>query len=152
VAACSAPLASGELAIRITAAPADPSAGNLRSLGYSLVEPENGSGTLGTVFSDRVAWLAGTARSQPQTLMGRAMAHEIGHLLMGTNQHSKKGLMRAVWSTADLKRNRRQDWLFSAPDAARLRKSRLVDDGNRIAQGGGSPDPEADNLQIVTLD
>jgi hypothetical protein len=30
-------------------------------------------------------------------ILGHAVAHEIGHLLMGTNSHSSRGLMRGNW-------------------------------------------------------
>jgi hypothetical protein len=30
------------------------------------------------------------------------MAHELGHLLLGSNSHSPRGLMRASWRTAEL--------------------------------------------------
>lgn len=122
LAACLDPLAAGELAVRITRAPAhEPASGRL-SLGYSLLE--HGSGSLATVFSDRVARLADASRARRPTLLGRAIAHEIGHLLIGSAEHATTGLMRAEWTVADIVRNRRDDWLFSTSDAVRLRKSR----------------------------
>ncbi len=35
-------------------------------------------------------------------ILGHAAAHEIGHLLLGSNSHSPQGLMRARWSRQDL--------------------------------------------------
>ena len=32
------------------------------------------------------------------TILGRVTAHEIGHLLIGTNSHAPSGLMRASWN------------------------------------------------------
>ena len=46
-------------------------------------------------------------------LLGRAMAHEIGHMLIGTPSHSRFGLMRAVWATGELRRGLPSDWMFS---------------------------------------
>ena len=34
--------------------------------------------------------------------LGRVLAHEIGHILLGTSQHQRRGLMRAVFFAADL--------------------------------------------------
>jgi hypothetical protein len=39
---------------------------------------------------------------------------------MGTSEHSKHGLMRAVWSRQQLRRNAPEDWVFSDEDATRL--------------------------------
>ena len=76
-AACTDPLGSGELAIRITEGPREKAPTSQRALGYSLVEPAVG-GTLATIFSDRVAWLAASSASRYTALLGRAVAHEIG--------------------------------------------------------------------------
>jgi hypothetical protein len=140
-AVCTDPLGNGELAVRITAAPKEskkPKAKTTdvrQALGYSLVEPAIG-GTLATVFSDRVAWLATSAKSKYSTLLGRAVAHEIGHLLIGTKEHASAGLMRPVWTSVELTRNDRDDWIFTADDRARLHRSRIGQDQIRVAETG----------------
>ena len=58
------------------------------------------------------------------------MAHEIGHLLLGTNAHSGTGLMREIWTLAELTRNRAQDWIFSGAQRETLREARLL--GRRV--------------------
>jgi hypothetical protein len=63
-------------------------------------------------------------------MIGRVMAHEIGHLVLGTNTHSASGLMREIWTFAELTRNRAQDWMFSGAQRDRLREARLL--GRRI--------------------
>jgi len=35
------------------------------------------------------------------SLLGHVMAHEIGHLLQGTTQHSESGIMKARWTGQD---------------------------------------------------
>ena len=35
------------------------------------------------------------------TLLGHVMAHEIGHILQGTSQHSETGMMKAKWTAVD---------------------------------------------------
>ena len=35
-------------------------------------------------------------------ILGYGMAHEIGHLLLGSNSHASFGIMRAGWNTKDL--------------------------------------------------
>jgi hypothetical protein len=34
-------------------------------------------------------------------MLGHAMAHEIGHVLLGSTEHSPDGIMKARWSTTD---------------------------------------------------
>ena len=143
---CTDPLGSGELAVRMTPAPKDKKARLKsptvqRALGYSMVEPAVG-GTLATIFTDRVAWLATSSHSGYRALLGRAVAHEIGHLLIGTTEHSQAGLMRAVWTAAELTRNDRDDWLFTADDRARLQRSRIGPNQMRIAEGGADGNPD----------
>jgi hypothetical protein len=54
-------------------------------------------------------------------LLGRAIAHEIGHLLLGTSGHANRGLMRARWLTGELQRDWPLDWILSAPEGSRMR-------------------------------
>src|SRR5579859_6418575 len=37
-----------------------------------------------------------------QAILGCVMAHEIGHLLLGSNSHSDSGVMRATWERDDM--------------------------------------------------
>jgi hypothetical protein len=54
------------------------------------------------IFYDRVAALRTSTRFVP-TILGRVMAHEITHLLLGSESHSEIGLMRGQWSADDLR-------------------------------------------------
>jgi hypothetical protein len=36
------------------------------------------------------------------SLLGDVAAHEIGHLLLGTNSHAENGIMRARWESEEL--------------------------------------------------
>jgi hypothetical protein len=131
---CNTPLESSELSVRLVRLPGTASARGELQLGYSLVDTTAGAGTLATIYADRVAWLAGEAGADTPTLVGFAIAHEIGHLLLGTNAHSGTGLMRAVWSRAELRRNAAADWLFGRSEAARMRASVLRLEGLRSAR------------------
>ncbi len=55
-------------------------------------------------------------------LLGRAIAHEVGHLLLPGGRHSPSGLMRAPWVYEELMENRREDWVFSPQDGRQLRQ------------------------------
>ena len=96
---CGQTLASNELILRILA---KGSVGGTRnvSMGFSMVgrRPEDDAPILSTVFADVVALVARDAGVDARRLLGYAVAHEIGHLLLNNPRHSNAGLMRALWS------------------------------------------------------
>jgi hypothetical protein len=53
-------------------------------------------------------------------VLGRALAHEIGHFLLRSRSHSAIGLMRANPSVTDLVERSRQNFFLSADDEKRL--------------------------------
>jgi hypothetical protein len=53
-------------------------------------------------------------------VLGRALAHEIGHFLLRSRNHSTVGLMRANPSVSDLIGRSRQTFSLSADDEKRL--------------------------------
>ena len=151
--ACTTRLTRDELAVRLVRLGGTPSARGQLSLGYSLLDTSAGGGTLATVYVDRVEWLVAQVRNSqlpipnlqddPEEhlgswklevgsssagaagarLLGFAVAHEVGHLLLGTNTHAAAGLMRAVWSRSDIQRNDPADWLFSAADSLAMSRA-----------------------------
>jgi hypothetical protein len=120
---CAAPLADDELAVRLVRLAGTPSARGELSLGYSLVDMPTAHGTLATVYVDRVEWLASQARCDGAKVLGFAVAHEVGHLLLGTNAHGATGLMRAVWLRSELQRNDPADWLFTTRESLAMTRA-----------------------------
>jgi hypothetical protein len=120
-AACDAPPAPSELVVRLTYSSPTAQDGNRRAFGYSLIDATTGAGTLSTVYVDRVDWLASTGKAPRADVLGRAIAHELGHLMLGSNAHTERGLMRETWTADELARNRSEDWQFSTPQRALLR-------------------------------
>jgi hypothetical protein len=82
----------------------------------------NGRGRVGYVFYDRIHILTGPNRLHRALVLGVAIAHEIGHLLLPYHTHSQNGLMRAEWTTADLQRAQHGSLLFSAEEGELLRR------------------------------
>jgi len=119
--ACDAPPAPYELVVRLTYSSPTAQDGNRRAFGYSLIDAATGAGTLSTVYVDRVDWLASTGKVARADVLGRAIAHELGHLMLGSNAHTERGLMRETWTAEELTRNRSEDWQFSTPQRASLR-------------------------------
>ena len=113
---CGDVLNASELVVRIVRTPR--AITDVEVLGYSHVDAYRRRGTLATVFADRVRALAVALRMDEGTLLGRAITHEVGHLLLGTLEHSEMGLMRGAWHSAG---RRRSDWFFSPAEATRMR-------------------------------
>ena len=94
------------------------------SLGFSLVNREDAHAAwLSSVFTDRVTALASQASIDPALLLGRAIAHEVGHLLIGSTDHARAGLMRAFWSHAELIHGSGSEWVFLEKEAKAMRSS-----------------------------
>ena len=124
-AACTSDLAPNERVVRVIRSPAAWQTNNVR-LGNAVVVPGTRPGVLATVYADRVAWKAADIGIDRPLLLGRAIAHELGHLLLGTASHSPLGLMRARWTPEELRRDRPSDWFFSTRDASRLRTAAVT--------------------------
>jgi hypothetical protein len=54
-------------------------------------------------------------------LLGCVIAHELGHLLLGTASHSPAGLMSGVWQDAELQQAVRHNLFFSSGEGDRMR-------------------------------
>ena len=141
---------------------------NRASLGFAFVDLEQRAGTLATVYVDRVDTLARDAGVDRGDLLGRAIAHEIGHLILGTNQHAPHGLMRATWKSDELRRDMPLDWMFSGREGAEMRanlaaggddagRATRFDPGTRVkvSVSGGPPVQRyfvlLDSVELVVL-
>ncbi len=96
------------------------------SMGFSLVNLEEGAPFLATVFVDLVGSISRRAAVDFRLLLGRAIAHEIGHLLLNSSRHPDRGLMRADWSRAELRRNNPADWRFLEDEIPAIRSSAMI--------------------------
>jgi hypothetical protein len=98
------------------------------TLGLAL-EGEQGFGSYCYVFQQRLDELAGATHVHPARLLGHAMAHEIGHLLKGSNSHSPRGLMSEHWYINELRDVSMGSLNFTADDEEVIR--------TRLAQAVG---------------
>jgi len=90
----------------------------------SLVEIAN-------VFMNRVTEQAAIGELSVGRMLGHAIAHEIGHLLLGDNSHFPGGIMAAPWTKQDLWHMSKGDLLFTHQEVTRIqtevrRRSRSV--------------------------
>jgi len=69
---------------------------------YGVAFPSDDNwGTVCDVFYDRVLESYRGGRASLERILGIVMAHELGHLLLGSNAHSTSGLMRSRWHYQD---------------------------------------------------
>jgi hypothetical protein len=118
---CAQPLQGNEVVVRVQRAAGDDGRPHVDTLGFAYVDPGAGGGSLATVYADRVRTMAQRAGVDRADLLGRAIAHELGHLLLGTLRHAADGLMRASWSSAELRRNLALHWLFGRKEGEAMR-------------------------------
>ena len=117
---CQLPLRDNEVIVRLVSANLSNSAGMV-TMGVSLVDPRARHSSLASVYVDLVERAARAAAIDARKLLGRAVAHEIGHLLLNTNTHARGGLMRATWSRVEMQRDESADWLFADQEGEAMR-------------------------------
>jgi len=111
-------------------------------LGNALLD-EKGTGYYAYAFYDRVQRVA-EERRLGHALLGNVLAHEIGHLLLGSNSHSVSGIMSAHWNGEELRRVSEATTFF-APSQSRVLRDRVasrpvdVPAVTRPSAGSGAP-------------
>jgi hypothetical protein len=78
------------------------------------------------VFFDRVKARAESGALSQAQVMAHAIAHELGHLLLGSDSHFGIGIMRAKWGPEEVRRMAKGDLLFR-PEQAAIMKANLLD-------------------------
>ena len=121
-----------QLILRITRSPA-----TAVGLGASLIDPVLQEGRLATVYVDQVDAMARRSNTDRVAILSRAIAHEIGHLLLGTTEHTRTGLMRGIWTAEELRRDHGEDWQFS-PYQRTLLRARIAA-GHPTKWNAGAP-------------
>jgi hypothetical protein len=76
-------------------------------------------GTRIEVFYERVRKLVGPRRLP--ALLGHVLAHEIAHVLQGTDLHTQSGMMKAQWNNRDYDLMAWKPLSFTASDAQLIR-------------------------------
>ena len=100
---------------------------------------QDGRGCCADLFYEPIQQLQEETNIPSSVILGHAMAHELGHLLLGINSHSPNGLMRAHWSHEDLIDMGKGRLRFSHEQSLRIR--------NHLAQG----DPQNQQATGITL-
>jgi hypothetical protein len=101
--------------------------------GSAILSETGGYAVVANVYTDRARTLLDN--QDFGVILGRIMAHEVGHLLLGKPGHSIGGLMRAEWRSEDLEPSRAGSMLFLPGEAKRMRAqvlARMARAGSRI--------------------
>ena len=97
------------LVVRIVPGSARPSH---EIFGMAFLSAE-GTGCYTDVFYEGAAKLQSAWNVSLSDTLGAVIAHEIGHLLLGSNSHTSAGIMRAHWEGQELNRMARGNLLFT---------------------------------------
>ncbi len=125
--ACQERMGAADFVLRIRSSPMTPkAAAHNDALGSALACLQDEAGCSAEVFYQRVTEWAGSGDISVYQLLGHAMAHEIGHLLLGPNSHSRDGIMRPQWNPSDLRVIAQASLRFTPEQAAHLRAAVLT--------------------------
>jgi hypothetical protein len=91
-----------------------------RVMGIALGDRHDVGGSA-FVFRDRVTHVARERQQDVARVLGYAMAHEMGHLLLPYPAHSTNGIMRAEWNGDDLRHIADGSMLFTPAQATLIR-------------------------------
>jgi hypothetical protein len=96
------------------------------TLGFALPCATHGADA--SIFVDRCEAVMQNTPASFAKILGHAIAHEIGHVLLGSNEHSPAGLMRARWEKADWRRVAAAHIPIAPADAVRMKAGPLMAD------------------------
>jgi hypothetical protein len=119
---CQEPMGTADFAVKIlNAGEADRLSTHQEVWGQALECPRDAIGCSAYVFPREVQELAKYGDATKSQLLGHALAHEVGHLLLGPNSHTATGVMRPQWHHQDLQTIARAHLFFTDQQARRVR-------------------------------
>ena len=89
--------------------------------GFALMPQPGEPARYARLYFHRLAELADGRKVRRGVLLGAMMAHEIGHLLLGVNSHSREGIMSIPWDPNKLSKS---IWGGLVSRSSRLPRSR----------------------------
>ena len=120
--ACTTPLVPTDIHLNIVPDVGEATRVGKSAWGFAVVTPPPDRGQYAYISYARARGQLLEARELTLgPLLGHGIAHEIGHLLLGTNSHSPSGLMSAHWNARELKLAARGQLTFSIDQAATIR-------------------------------
>jgi len=125
------------LVVRVVAGGSKTNDSVLRSpLGQSMADHQGG--TYASIFMERIQDAAAEADVPRDTVLAYAIAHEVGHLLLGDNAHTPRGVMKGNWDRKDYEAMNQRQFHFIEGQAHQL-----------ATRFGGSSSPSAPSAQVA---
>ncbi len=84
---------------------------------------ESGLAYRASIFHHRIEEYAERGHASRALLLGHFIAHEIGHLLLGTDSHSESGIMHVPWNKRQIERAQTAALLFTPAEVGRIREN-----------------------------
>jgi len=101
--ACQRPLSTTDFAVKlVTADEPDRFHSHHEAMGRAMPCTRDQDGCSAYVFYRKVLEVAADGIADKSQVLGHAMVHEIGHLLLGPDSHTASGIMRGRWDKRDL--------------------------------------------------
>ena len=91
--------------------------------GFALMSQKGGFAAYANVYFGRVSQISDGRKYRRDVLLGAMISHELGHLLLGVNSHSKAGLMTLPWTPKVLTAADQGTLVFSKREASKIRKA-----------------------------
>jgi len=104
-----------------------------------------------TILYDRIQIIAGRVEWEQQ-ILAHVLAHEIGHVLQGTDYHAPSGVMKAHWSTADLAAMQVRPLEFTSTDVSLIRHGLNLPEAPVGTNGGNHRQGRCSNLFPMTVE
>ncbi|MCW5976420.1 MAG: hypothetical protein KIT09_00005 [Bryobacteraceae bacterium] len=114
-------------------------------LGFAQPVGERQFRYVASIFYRRVWTAAKEAGLNPGVILGHVMAHELGHLLLGPDAHSSRGMMRCPWHADELTAAVQGRLIFRPEEVERMQEQ--VAARVAAAHGRRAPFPAA-NAQL----
>ena len=113
---CSEPLRPDRVLLQLL--PGQP-VERVHSVGSSTLDRATGTACI-KLYANLAEFIARDSGWSWSELLAHLAAHEIGHILLASGEHSRNGIMRAVWSPAELLVLRHPQALFDGRQAAKM--------------------------------
>lgn len=76
-----------------------------------------------TVFADRLRPMLAENPGITSSLFGHVLAHEISHILRGTDSHSESGVLKSAWSKTEIRGMPARPLAFTGDDSRLIREA-----------------------------
>ena len=96
-----------------------------------------------TLFWDRIRDYCRDNAFDARALLGAAIAHEIGHLLLGPGRHGARGMMRCPWKKPDVRSAARGRLSFTPDELALIRQGARRRVRPKASPSGGASPPRS---------